>query len=350
VLPNEATPMTILALNAGSSTLKFALFDGKPEPSLLFKDQAPGAGAPALAALFSRLARENIDVRQLAVIGHRIVHGGTEFSAPVVVDDAIEARLNALRPLAPLHQPYGLDALRLMRETAPKVPQVACFDTAFHRTQPEIAQRFPLPVRYFERGYRRYGFHGLNYEHVVHSFSAQAGAPLPHRLLIAHLGNGASLCAVKDGKSIATTMGYSTLDGLMMGTRPGALDPGLILAIMKDEGLSPEEMEEILYRESGLLGLSGLTSDMRSLLENPAPAAQDAIEAYCYWAARQAASLITVMGGIDAMVFTGGIGENAGPVRNRIIHHLGWIKAFSVHIMLANEELVIARHATGLIA
>ena len=341
--------MTILALNAGSSTLKFALFDGGPALNLRFKDQVQGAGSAALAALFERLAREDVDVTRLAGIGHRIVHGGTEFSAPVMVDDDIEARLNALRPLAPLHQPYGLDALRLMRESAPGVPQVACFDTAFHRTQPEVAQRFPLPARYFERGYRRYGFHGLNYEHVVHNLPAQTGAPLPCRLLIAHLGNGASLCAVKDGKSVATTMGYSTLDGLVMGTRPGALDPGLILAIMKDERLSPEEMEEILYRKSGLAGLSGLTSDMRSLLENPDPAAQNAVEAYCYWAARQAASLITAMGGIDALVFTGGIGENAGPVRSRIIHHLGWIKAFSVHIMLANEELVIARHVTGLI-
>jgi acetate kinase len=341
--------MTILALNAGSSTLKFALFESGPELALRFKDQVQGAGAAALAALFERLAREDIEVAQLAGIGHRIVHGGTEFSAPVIVDDEIEARLNALRPLAPLHQPYGLDALRLMREKAPSVPQVACFDTAFHRTQPEIAQRFPLPAWYFERGYRRYGFHGLNYEHVVHSFPAQTGAPLPQRLLIAHLGNGASLCAVKDGKSVATTMGYSTLDGLVMGTRPGALDPGLILAIMKDEGLSLEEMEELLYRKSGLLALSGLTSDMRSLLESSDPAAQNAVEAYCYWAARQAASLIAALGGIDALVFTGGIGENAGPVRSRIIHHLGWIKAFSVHIMLANEELVIARHATGLI-
>jgi acetate kinase len=341
--------MTILALNAGSSTLKFALFEAGPPPSLRFKDQVPGAGATALAALFARLAREGTDVTQLAGIGHRIVHGGTEFSAPVIVDDGIEARLDALRPLAPLHQPYGLDALRLMRERAPKVPQIACFDTAFHRTQPEIAQRFPLPARFFERGYRRYGFHGLNYEHVVHSFSEQAGMPLPRRLLVAHLGNGASLCAIKNGQSVATTMGYSTLDGLVMGTRPGALDPGLILAIMKDDRLSPDEMEEILYRKSGLLGLSGLTSDMRSLLENPAQEAQNAIEAYCYWAARQAASLIAAMGGIDAMVFTGGIGENAEPVRRRIIHHLGWINPFSVHIMLANEELVIARHVAGLI-
>jgi acetate kinase len=343
-------PVTILALNAGSSTLKFALFDGRRELALRFKDQVPGAGATALASLFARLGKEDIDVTQLAGIGHRIVHGGTEFASPVIVDDATEAQLNALRPLAPLHQPYGLDGLRLMREKAPKVAQVACFDTAFHRTQPEIVQRFPLPAPYFERGYRRYGFHGLNYEHVVHSFSAQTGTPLPRRLLIAHLGNGASLCAVKDGKSVATTMGYSTLDGLVMGTRPGALDPGVILAIMKDDRLSPEEMEEILYRKSGLLALSGLTSDMRSLLQSQAPAARGAIEAYCYWAARQAGSLITAMGGIDAMVFTGGIGENAEPVRGRIIHHLGWINAFSVHIVLANEELVIARHTAGLIA
>ncbi|MGE0238284.1 MAG: acetate/propionate family kinase [Parvibaculaceae bacterium] len=340
--------MTILVLNAGSSTLKFALFEGS-EPVLRFKDQVQSAGAQALEALFVRLAAERIVVADLAGIGHRIVHGGTQFSQPVIVDDEIEARLNALRPLAPLHQPYGLDALRRMREAAPKVPQVACFDTAFHATQPEIAQRFPLPAVYFERGYRRYGFHGLNYEHVVHSLPSQIGEPLPRRLLIAHLGNGASLCAVKDGRSVATTMGYSTLDGLVMGTRPGALDPGVLLAIMKDDRLSPETMEDILYRKSGLLALSGLTSDMRSLLENPAPAAQAAIEAYCYWASRQAASLIAAMDGIDAMVFTGGIGENAEPVRRRIIHHLAWINAFPVHIVLANEELIIARHSTGLL-
>jgi acetate kinase len=341
--------VTILVLNAGSSTLKFALFNQRPDLSLRFKDQVQGAGKEALDALFVRLKAEEIDIAQISGVGHRIVHGGTEFSKPVVVDDEIEARLNALRPLAPLHQPYGLDALRTLREWARDIPQVACFDTAFHATQPEVAQRFPLPAAYFERGYRRYGFHGLNYEHVVHSLPALTGAPLPARLLIAHLGNGASLCAVRGGKSVATTMGYSTLDGLVMGTRPGAIDPGVLLAIMKDDRISPEQMEEILYRKSGLLALSGLTSDMRTLLDNPGPEAQKAVDAYCYWAARQAASLIAAMGGIDAMVFTGGIGENAETVRRRIIHHLVWIKAFPVHIVLANEELVIARHMTGLL-
>lgn len=341
--------MTILVINAGSSTLKFAVYERKTDLVLRFKDQLQGAGAAALHALFARLAKEDIAVTRLAGVGHRIVHGGTAFLTPVIVDDAIEARLNALRPLAPLHQPYGLDALRLMREEAPEVPQVACFDTAFHATQPEIAQRFPLPSVYFERGYRRYGFHGLNYEHVVAALPAQTGTALPRRLLVAHLGNGASLCAVKDGRSVATTMGYSTLDGLVMGTRPGALDPGVLLAIMKDDRLSPEAMEEILYRKSGLLALSGLSSDMRSLLESPLPAARNAIAAYCYWAARQSASLIAAMGGIDAMVFTGGIGENAKPIRDTIIHHLGWINAFPVHIVLANEEFVIARHTTGLL-
>ena len=339
--------MTILVLNAGSSTLKFAVFEGR-EPVLRFKDQVQGAGDTALDALFHRLAKEAIDIADLGGIGHRIVHGGTQFLNPVIVDDQIEARLNALRPLAPLHQPYGLDALRRMREAAPKVCQVACFDTAFHATQPEIASRFPLPGSYFERGYRRYGFHGLNYEHVVHSLPTETGAPLPDRLLIAHLGNGASLCAVKDGRSVATTMGYSTLDGLVMGTRPGALDPGVVLAIMKDDGLSPGQMEDVLYRNSGLLALSGMTSDMRSLLENQAPAARQAIATYCYWAARQAGSLIVAMGGIDAMVFTGGIGENAESIRQRIVHHLAWIGPFAVHIVLANEELVIARHVMGL--
>ncbi len=338
--------MTILVLNAGSSTLKFAAFEHKDGPALRFKDQVQGAGAKALEAAFARLAREGIQITSLAGVGHRIVHGGTEFSKPVVVDDAIEARLNALRPLAPLHQPYGLDALRAMREAAPLVPQVACFDTAFHAIQPEIAARFPLPRSYFERGYRRYGFHGLNYEHVVSALPHETGKPLPQRLLIAHLGNGASMCAVRQGKCVATTMGYSTLDGLVMGTRPGAIDPGVILAIMKDDRLIPEQMEEILYHESGLLALSGATSDMRSLLKSPDPEAKQAVEAYCYWAARQAASLIAAMGGIDAMVFTGGIGENAEIVRDRIIHHLGWINGFSIFIVVANEELIIARHTS----
>jgi acetate kinase len=245
----------------------------------------------------------------------------------------------------------GLPALVTVSSmaAAPHVPQVACFDTAFHATQPEIAARFPLPGAYFERGYRRYGFHGLSYEHVIHALPAATGKPLPTRLLIAHLGNGASLAAVRDGKCVATTMGYSTLDGLVMGTRPGAIDPGVILAIMKDDQLTPEQMEEILYRRSGLLALSGRTSDMRSLLESPEPEAKQAVEAYCYWAARQAASLIAAMGGIDAMVFTGGIGENAELVRARIIHHLAWINGFSVHIVLTNEELIIARHVTGLL-
>jgi acetate kinase len=341
--------MTILVLNAGSSTLKFAAFERKAGLTLLFKDQVQGAGPQALDALFARLAREGIDVPDLAGVGHRIVHGGTEFSRPVVVDDAIEARLNALRPLAPLHQPYGLDALRAMREHARQVPQIACFDTAFHATQPDIAARFPLPRSYFDRGYRRYGFHGLNYEHVVQALPAQTGEPLPRRLLIAHLGNGASLCAVKDGKSVATTMGYSTLDGLVMGTRPGAIDPGLILAIMKDDGLGPEQMEQVLYKESGLLALSGISSDMKTLLDSPAPEAKAAVEAYCYWAARQAASLIAALGGIDALVFTGGIGENAKPVRDLVVNHLSWINAFAMHIVLANEELVIAKHTSILL-
>ena len=341
--------MTILVLNAGSSTLKFAAYDHAEGLVLRFKDQVQGAGAQALDALFARLTKEGIDASRLAGVGHRIVHGGTEFSRPVIVDDDIEGRLNALRALAPLHQPYGLDALRAVRERAPGVPQIACFDTAFHAAQPEIAARFALPSSYFERGYRRYGFHGLNYEHVVEALPELTGALLPRRLLIAHLGNGASLAAVREGRCVATTMGYSTLDGLVMGTRPGAIDPGVLLAIMKDDRLAPEEMEDILYKKSGLLALSGLTSDMRALLASPEPRAQAAIQAYCYWAARQAASLIAAMGGIDAMVFTGGIGENAEPIRDGIIHHFDWINAFPVHIVIANEELVIARHTTGLL-
>jgi acetate kinase len=256
-----------------------------------------------------------------------------------------------------------------MHERAPAVPQIACFDTAFHAGQPEVATRLPLPAAYHERGYRRYGFHGLNYEHVVSALPGMTGRPLPRRLLIAHLGNGSSMCAVAQGRSLATTMGYSTADGLVMGTRSGAVDPGLLIALMRDEGLDAAGLEDLLYRRSGLLGLSGISSDMRTLLASERPEAQAAVDAYCYWAARHAGSLVTVLGGLDALVFTAGIGENAAPVRARIVARLAWLglaldpernaanaptlspagAARPVYIVPANEELTIARHVMRLV-
>ena len=332
-----------LVLNAGSSTLKFAVFDRALKPILRLKDEVPGYGETAENAMLTRLAAAGVDPRGVAAVGHRIVHGGSEFTAPVIVTDRIFAALEQLTVLAPLHQPYGLAALKRMQDLAPGIPQVACFDTAFHATQPEIARRLPLPREFHDKGIRRYGFHGLNYEHVCEALPQITGKALPSRLIIAHLGNGASMCAVKDGKSIATTMGYSTLDGLVMGTRTGAIDPGVIFALLR-EGMAADEIENLFYRKSGLLGLSGFTSNMRKLLESAEPDAKFAVEMFCYCAARQAGSLVVALGGLDAIAFSGGIGENAEIIREQIVRRLSWIGPFAVHFLPADEESVIARH------
>ncbi len=390
---------SILVLNAGSSSLKFAVFDASSsEPALKLGGQVSGLGStPRFKAhdaggtelvrkdikpasgfghpeahkhVMQWLTGQGVEPTALAGVGHRIVHGGTRYTAPTLVDDAIQTGLEELRALAPLHLPFGLGALRRMRELAPGVPQVACFDTAFHASQPELATRLPLPMEYEDKGYRRYGFHGLNYEHVADVLPKLAHRPLPRRLLVAHLGNGASMCAVKDGKSIATSMGYSTADGLVMGTRTGAIDPGVLIALMRDEGAGIEDLEDLLYRKSGLLGLSGFSSDMRELLASDDPRAGDAIDYYCYWAARYAGSLVTVLGGLDGLVFTGGIGENAAPVRAKILDQVRWLglvydedrnaqnlpeispsgAVCPVWIVKANEELTIARHVQNMLS
>ena len=390
----------ILVLNAGSSSLKFAVFTGGSLNELLH-GQVDGLGsnpalhvrwtdgnstdkhksqklpalpdnaghAKALDAVLDWLTRNGNGPETLAGSGHRIVHGGDIHIAPVMVDDKVLTNLDDLRSKAPLHLPFGISALRRMRELAPELPQVACFDTAFHAHQPDAATRLPLPQSFHDKGYRRYGFHGLNYEHVVAALPDLSGGPLPKRLLIAHLGSGASMTAVKNGISIATTMGYSTADGLVMSTRSGALDPGVLIALMRDEGLTLNELEDLLYRKSGLLGLSGISGDMRTLLASSEPEAVRAIDYYCYWAARHAGSLITALEGIDGFVFTGGVGENASAVRAGIISHLGWLGLKldevrnktgtseisplgaqpQVWIVKANEELVIADHARQLL-
>jgi acetate kinase len=360
---------SILVLNAGSSSLKFAVFEGT---ALRFKGQVSGIGShpqleiggqdhrpvphvttPSEGLLVAAewLSDHGHEPALFAGIGHRIVHGGTRYVAPVVVDDRVHADLDALTALAPLHLPFGLDVLKEMRGLAPEVPNIACFDTAFHATQPELATRLPIPRAYFDRGYRRYGFHGLNYEHVVDALPRLTGQPLPRRLLAAHLGSGASMCAILEGRSVATTMGFSTADGLVMGTRTGSIDPGVLVALMRDEHLTLEGLEDLLYRRSGLLGLSGISPDMRVLLASDRPEAREAVDYYCYSAARHAASLVPAMGGLDAIVFTGGVGENAGAVRARILTHLEWldVAASSIHVVAANEELTIARNVSGLI-
>jgi acetate kinase len=330
----------ILIVNAGSSTLKYTVFDGA---RLVRKGQVSDL-TNAGHQIARWLSETGLQISEFAGVGHRIVHGGTQFIEPTRVDERTLAELRGLSALAPLHMPFGLEVLAEMRRLMPGVPHVACFDTAFHAAQPDIARRLPLPRDYHGRGYQRYGFHGLSYEHVVASF----GENMPKRLLIAHLGNGSSMCAVLDGKSVATTMGFSTADGLVMGTRSGSIDPGVLIALMRDEKLNADQLEDLLYRRSGLRGVSGITSDMRELLASKEQAAAEAVDYYCYHAARHAGSLAVAMGGLDAIAFTGGIGENSEIIRDKILAHLSWLPA-QVHIVPANEELAIAKHVNALL-
>jgi acetate kinase len=333
----------LLVLNAGSSSIKFALYDlplaGRPK----LEGQVAGIGRQASFAVQGRAVPVSADLadhgaaiaclldwlegeghaRRLAGAGHRVVHGGSRFVAPLRLDPAVIAELQTLIPLAPLHQPHNLAAISALAARAPHLPQVACFDTAFHATQPEEARRLPLPAEYDARGIRRYGFHGLSYESILDRLRAAAGG-LPRRLVVAHLGHGASLCAIRDGRSIATTMGFSTLDGLIMGTRPGGLDPGVLLHLLR-EGASPAEIEDLLYHRSGLLGLSGISAEMKTLLEDPAPEAAAAVRQYCYRISRELGSLAAALGGLDALVFTGGVGENAAPIRAAVCRAGAWL-------------------------
>ncbi|MGL6096184.1 MAG: acetate/propionate family kinase, partial [Fimbriiglobus sp.] len=275
----------------------------------------------------------------LAAVGHRVVHGGDRFTAPVRVTPAVLAELDTLTPLAPLHEPANLAGIRAVAEQLPAVPQVACFDTAFHATMPLAERMFGLPRRYFDAGIRRYGFHGLAYESVVGTLRDRGD--LPARLIACHLGNGASLCAIRDGKSVATTMGFTPLDGLVMGTRAGSLDPGVVLYLERHDGLTPDAVGALLSRESGLLGVSGVSADMRDLLASPDPRAAEAVELFCYRVVRDIGAMAAALGGADAIAFSGGIGENAGEIRDRITARLGWLGA-AVHVVPADEEAVIA--------
>ncbi|MDA0253508.1 MAG: acetate/propionate family kinase [Planctomycetota bacterium] len=260
----------------------------------------------------------------VAAVGHRVVHGGLDFTGPVVVDEAVLARLAALEPLAPLHQPHNLAGIRLAAALLPEAVQVACFDTAFHRTCPPLAMRFAIPRRWHDAGIRRYGFHGISYESVVERLPEITGA-MPARAIVAHLGAGASLCGVRDGRSIATTMGFTPLDGLVMATRSGRIDPGAVLHLILAEGLSAAEVERILSRESGLLGVSGESGDMRTLLDSDDSRAAEAVELFCRRAVEEIGSLAAVLGGLDTLVFTAGIGEHAAVIRERICGRLGWL-------------------------
>ncbi|MBN9523410.1 acetate/propionate family kinase [bacterium] len=333
----------ILVLNAGSSTLKYSAFAAAGGVLAHGHVETGADHEGALRGVLDR-CREQLAGHRVVAVGHRVVHGGTEFAAPVRIDDTVLAKLDALVPLAPLHQPHNLAPVRAVSALAPDLPQVACFDTAFHRTQPEVAQRFGLPRRYHDAGVRRYGFHGLSYEYIASVLPRHDAAAAAGRTVVAHLGNGASLCALLGGKSVATTMSFTPADGLLMGTRAGSLDPGVLLYLMRHAGMTADALEHLVNHESGLLGVSGLSGDMRDLLASPDPRAAEAVELFVYRIGRELGSLAAALGGLDALVFTGGIGENAAPVRDRVVRAAAWLGAVRVHVIPTDEERMIADH------
>ncbi len=341
----------IAVLNAGSSSIKFALYEATDDGALLFRGQIENVGlAPHLKAVDAagavvaehrwtsgaldhhaataeilKVGRELLAGRPVIAFGHRVVHGGTEFAQPVLVDPAVIEALARLVPLAPLHQPHNLAPIEAIAAAAPTMPQVACFDTAFHRTQPALAQAFALPRDLTAAGVRRYGFHGLSYDYIVSRLQAIDLVLARSRLVIAHLGNGASLCAIRDGRSVANTMGFTAVDGLVMGTRTGSLDPGVLLYLMQERGMDAKAIEDLLYRRSGLLGVSGISSDMRTLRQSKAPAAAEAIALFVYRIVRETGSLAAALGGLDGFVFTAGIGENDAAVRAEVAAGCRWL-------------------------
>jgi acetate kinase len=258
-------------------------------------------------------------------VGHRVVHGGLEYTKPTIVNDHILGDLEKFIPLAPLHQPHNLSAIRVIRKKNPDMPQVACFDTSFHTSIPAVGQAFALPRKYTEQGVRRYGFHGLSYEYIASVLPRVDPEAAKGRTVVAHLGNGASLCAMQALKSTACTLGFTAVEGLMMGTRCGTLDPGVMLYLMDECGMSTRDLEKLIYKESGLLGVSGISSDMRTLLESTDPRAAEAVELFVYRISRELGSLAAALGGLDALVFTGGIGENAAPIRERVCRAAQWL-------------------------
>ena len=333
---------TILVLNAGSSSLKIAAYAaggrvrrmagsliglGQGRPRAAFEGlelpQPPDLPARDLTIWLLELLRERLG--PVAAVGHRIVHGGRDLAAPAVLDDATLAKLRALVPLAPLHEPHNIEGVQAARASWPDALQVGCFDTAFHRTQPEVAQRFPLPRALHEAGLLRYGFHGLSYQHIAEVLPEQLGAAAEGRVIVAHLGNGASMCAMRNRRSVATTMGLTALDGLMMGTRSGAVDPGLVLHLIEALGMSPAEAGDLLYHRSGLLGVSGLSADLRVLEASATPEAEEAQALFALRAQQAIGALAASLGGLDALVFTGGIGQHSAAMRARICDGMDWI-------------------------
>jgi acetate kinase len=383
---------TVLVVNAGSSSIKFQLFSVAASDQLerRLKGQIEGVGVkphliargiggktltdetwlssevnnvPAALDKVVSFLRDHIGQLPTA-IGHRVVHGGPNFSEPTVISEAVLKRLDKFAPLAPLHQPNNLAPIRAVRERQPQLLQVVCFDTAFHRGHPEVADRYALPEQLYAEGIRRYGFHGLSYEYIAARLPEVAPDVAPGRVVVAHLGSGASMCAISDGKSVECTLGFTALDGLPMGTRPGQLDPGIILYLMSEKGMNAQEIECLLYNECGLKGLSGISNDVRELLKSADPRAKRALDYFVHRIALSAGMLATAMGGIDGFVFTAGIGENAPPIRAAVAQRLAWLgleldpdanaksatrisrkgSRVACHVIPTDEELMIARH------
>jgi acetate kinase len=381
----------LLVLNAGSSSIKFSVFDvgERSALALLYRGEVDGLGArprftvrdgagarlgdEPLAAgathddgLGAILAWIEARTAKAAVIaaGHRVVHGGVRYASPVRVTPEVMQELEKLVPLAPLHQPHNLEPIKALAKRRPALPQVACFDTAFHTTQPPVAQAFALPRALGEAGIKRYGFHGLSYEYIASVLPEHLGDGADGRVVVAHLGAGASMCAMRGRQSVATTMGFTALEGLPMGTRTGTIDPGVILHLMSERGMSLGEVTELLYRKSGLLGLSGVSPDVRDLLASDSPRAAWALDVFVYRVGRELGSLAAALGGFDALVFTAGIGEHAAPIRARVCRDAEWLgvtlddganqrggpcisaagSRATAWIIPTDEELMIARH------
>jgi acetate kinase len=388
----------IVTINCGSSSIKFTLFAANGElhaSTILCKGQIDSVGDEprflAFDAAGNQIADERLEAgaghedaleflrhslhqrfsdRRLVAAGHRVVHGGTKYNAPVIVDEKVLADLEELIPLAPLHQPHNLAAIKAIAKLEPTLPQVACFDTAFHTTQPPVATAFAIPRQLTEAGIRRYGFHGLSYEYIASVLPEYAGPSADGKVVVAHLGQGASMCAMEARRSVATTMAFTAVDGLPMGRRCGALDPGVVLYLMSQQGMNVAAVTDLLYNHSGLLGVSGISGDMRKLQASKDPHAAEAIELFVYRITRELGSLVAALGGLDVLVFTGGIGEHSAAIREQVCNRARWLgiefdpsanaaggprittgtSRVSAWVIPTDEDLMIARHAVKLLA
>lgn len=359
---------TVLVVNAGSSSIKYGLYRAD-DLTLIERKNIEVKKAGGYDAAFQQVL-DVIAANNVTSVGHRVVHGGKDYAAPQKIDAKVFTDLEKLSPLAPLHQPHNLKGIKLIADKYPDLPQVASFDTAFHRTQAKLNQIYALPRKLTDEGIIRYGFHGLSYEYIAGKLPEVADAKTAKgRVIVAHLGNGASLMAMKDGKSVATTMGFTPVDGLMMGTRAGSTDPGILLYLL-EQGETAKSLSDIFQKQSGLKGVSGITEDVRTLLASDKAEAKEAIDLFCLYAARQAASLTVDLGGVDAIVFTGGIGENSGVIRDKILSQLAHLgvktdtisndgnkpaihaadSTVKVYVIKTDEELMMAQHVKKVLA